>query len=170
MNKTILWVLVVIIIVALGAWAAFGMHKSAMAPATATTTAMSDMTATTTTDMAMTASTTAVTITYTDSGFSPSVATVPAGAMVTWVNQSSENLWVASDPHPVHTGYDGTSVREHCVSGAPTGTNVFDSCTMIPKGGTFSFMPLKVGSWGYHNHANDSVHATLVVTAANAAQ
>lgn len=107
-----------------------------------------------------------VTITYTNSGFSPATVSVAAGQKVTFVNESSERMWVASDEHPIHTGYDGTSVMQHCANKAPTGTNVFDECTAVAKGGSFTFMPLKTGSWNYHNHANDSRTGTLTVTAA----
>jgi plastocyanin len=106
-----------------------------------------------------------VTITYTDSGFSPKSVSVTAGTEITWINKSSSGMWVASNPHPVHTGYDGTSVSEHCVSGAPTSANTFDECTLGGNGAAFTFTANKVGSWGYHNHANHDMTGTVVVTA-----
>src|SRR5437868_6984243 len=44
-------------------------------------------------------------VTLTDSGFSPSDLTVKAGDTVTWKNQSSSAMWVASAMHPTHTTY-----------------------------------------------------------------
>ena len=45
-----------------------------------------------------------LTITYTDSGFSPETAIIKSGGKVTWVNKSSGDLQVGANPHPVHTG------------------------------------------------------------------
>ena len=60
---------------------------------------------------------------------------------------SGAKVWIASDPHPVHTAYPG-----------------FDSHTDIGAGESFSFTFDKVGSWGYHNHLNSTVRGTVVVT------
>ena len=105
-----------------------------------------------------------VTITYTDSGFSPKSVTIPEGATVTWINQSASALWVGSDPHPAHTGYDGTSRGEHCAAGY-SGAAPFDSCKPLASGASWSFTFDKVGTWGYHNHSNDGMTGTVVVTA-----
>jgi len=45
----------------------------------------------------------AATITILSSGVSPKVVTVPVGSRVNFVNQSSSNVEVTSDPHPIHT-------------------------------------------------------------------
>lgn len=107
-------------------------------------------------------------ITYTNSGFSPKTITIAEGTTVTWVNNSSGQMWVAGGPHPTHTAYDGTSESEHCVSGAPTSPQVFDECTAIPQGGSFSFTFAKVGTWQYHNHMHESDQGTVTVTATQA--
>ena len=70
-------------------------------------------------------------------------------------------MWVASDPHPTHQGYSGTTVDKHCPD--TTGT-AFDECTAVPQGGVYTFVFKKVGSWGYHNHANHDAKGTVVVT------
>ncbi len=103
-------------------------------------------------------------ITYTDSGFSPSSITVTEGATVTWVNQSSGKMWVASGNHPSHTLYDGTSASDHCANNAPDSATVFDECTATLNGGSFSFTFGKSGSWTYHNHVHASDQGTVVVT------
>lgn len=86
------------------------------------------------------------TIYLTDSGFQPSEITVEQGETVTWVNNASSSMWVASDQHPTHTEYDGTSLRSgDCDSGEAE----FDQCS---TGERYSFTFEKTGTWGYHNH------------------
>ncbi len=96
----------------------------------------------------------AVTVTYTDNGFSPKTVTVAKGGMVTWKNTASDAVRVASNPHPIHNGYPTTG---GCVG------STFDSCNNIPPGGTWSFTFTFVGSWGYHNHLNPGEGGTVVV-------
>jgi len=45
----------------------------------------------------------AATINILPSGVSPKVVTVPVGSRVNFTNQSSNNVEVTSDPHPIHT-------------------------------------------------------------------
>jgi hypothetical protein len=66
-------------------------------------------------------------------------------------------MWVASNPHPAHTGYDGTSRQQHCPNTANT---AFDECA---PGSTYSFTFNKVGTWGYHNHMNPGSQGTVIV-------
>lgn len=101
-----------------------------------------------------------VTVTYTDSGFSPATVTVAPGTTVTFVNQSGSRMWVSSDIHPLHASYDGTSIGQHCANGSPTSSNVFDQCR---ADGSFSFTFTKTGTWKYHNHANPSRKGTVEV-------
>lgn len=108
-------------------------------------------------------------VTYTDAGFSPASLTVSQGTTVTWINKSSQPLWVASDNHPTHTVYDGTDTSKHCVAGAPAADTVFDECTQVASGGSYSFTFVKTGTWSYHNHVHSSDQGTIVVTAATAA-
>jgi len=86
-------------------------------------------------------------VTYSDTGFAPSVTTMKAGTTVTFVNESSGPMWVASDPHPAHT-----ILPE------------FDELKGVEKGGTYEFTFAKVGTWGYHNHLNSKAKGTVVVT------
>ena len=86
-------------------------------------------------------------VTFTDKGFSPSLATVKVGTTVTFVNESNSPMWVASDPHPTHTLLPG-----------------FDELTSIGKGGTYEYTFMKVGTWTYHNHVNPSMKGTVSVT------
>src|SRR6185437_255902 len=87
------------------------------------------------------------TVSYTEDGFVPSTVTIKKGETVTWTNKDSDDLWVASNPHPTHTDYPG-----------------FDELQGISTGKTYSFTFTKVGHWGYHNHLNPSQTGTVVVT------
>lgn len=138
MNKTYLAIAAVIVILAIG----FIVMNSNKKDKSADTTKSTD-TSTQSTDE-KTANTTIVT--YSDAGFSPKSVTVNKGEVVTFVNESDNNLWVASNPHPVHTGLSG-----------------FDARKNIKKGESYSFTFTQVGSWSYHNHSNSSDTGTVVV-------
>lgn len=101
------------------------------------------------------------TVTYTDSGFQPSEVTVERGETVVWESQASSVMWVASDQHPSHTNYAGSSLREHCSNGDQTSA-AFDQCS---TGNSFSFTFEKVGTWNYHNHRAPSQGGTVTVEA-----
>ena len=105
---------------------------------------------------------TPVTVMYTDQGFSPSNITVTQGSEVTFINRSTHNLWVASNPHPLHTGYDGTTLQQHCAAGAVPS---FDECSAGVPGSSYTFLFGKPGTWGYHNHVLHSDTGTVVVVA-----
>jgi plastocyanin len=88
-----------------------------------------------------------IVVTFTDKGFSPSPVTVKVGTTVTFVNESSSGMWVASDPHPTHTLLPG-----------------FDQLASAGKNGTYEYTFTKIGTWTYHNHLNPTVKGTIVVT------
>ena len=77
------------------------------------------------------------TIAYTDTGFSPQSITVKPGTTVTFVNQSSTDMWIASAVHPTHLELPG-----------------FDQLKGGPKGSTYSFTFEDVGTWRFHDHLN----------------
>jgi plastocyanin len=99
-----------------------------------------------------------VTVTYNGTSFSPSSVSVHVGDRVTFTNTASAPMWVASDPHPAHSGYSGTTKDQHCPDTAGT---AFDQCTV---GATYTFTFAKAGTWGYHNHTNHTAIGTVVVT------
>lgn len=86
------------------------------------------------------------TITYTDSGFLPDTITIKAGTTVSFVNQSSSEMWVASNPHPTHTDLPG-----------------FDEKESVANGGSYQFTFNQLGTWGYHNHNNPGNKGEVVV-------
>lgn len=98
-------------------------------------------------------------IVFTDSGFSPKSVTIAKGGAVTFVDQSGRGMWVASDAHPTHTQFDGTSRSQHCTSGY-AGQAPFDQCAV---GSSYSFTFNKAGSFGFHNHAAAQFAGTVIV-------
>lgn len=86
------------------------------------------------------------TVTYTDSGFSPSTITIKAGDTVRFVNSSSENMWVASDPHPQHTNY-----------------SPFDAKKGYEPGTTYAYTFTEKKTYTYHNHPHSNIKGTIVV-------
>ncbi len=151
-NSTAVWVIVAILVIAGLGWYLY-MHGTT-APYTQTS---STQTSGSTAPNANPGVPSSVTVTYTDQGFSPAVVTIVHGGSITWINHSTGDLWVASDPHPVHSGYDGTSLQQHCAAGASAS---FDSCG---ASNSYTFTFDKIGSWGYHNHANHAMTGTVVV-------
>jgi len=74
-------------------------------------------------------------IEYTEQGFNPSTLRVLVGTKVTFVNKSTKDMWVASDPHPAHTICPG-----------------FDAMKGYKKGENFSYTFPKAAECPFHNH------------------
>lgn len=98
-----------------------------------------------------------VEVSYTDNGFSPASISIKTGDTITFLNKSSEVMWVGSNEHPTHAIYAGTNLREHCPD---TASAAFDQCG---RSDTYSFIFKKVGSWEYHNHANPRMTGMVAV-------
>ena len=92
--------------------------------------------------------------------FTPSTLTVKTGDTVTFKDASTKNMWVASDEHPTHTEYDGTSRSTHCAAGY-TGETPFDQCA--PSKSDYSFTFKKAGAIEFHDHLNPGAHGTVTV-------
>lgn len=82
-------------------------------------------------------------VSYTDSGFEPATITVDAGTEVTWTNDSGSDMWVASDPHPVHTDFGEFDQKQ--------------------SGDSYSFTFDEAGTYEYHNHQNSGDTGTVIV-------
>lgn len=162
MNSKWLWAILVIIILALGGWYVFGSSAHEGSPTEEVTEGSQAANEVAAPGTAMVPA--PVTVTYTDQGFSPATVTITQGQSVTWVNQSSKKMWVASGVHPTHTVYDGTSKDAHCAAGY-TGETPFDECTGVDAGASYSFTFTKAGDWKYHNHMNATDTGEVVVTA-----
>ena len=90
--------------------------------------------------------TTKRTVNYNDAGFTPGTLTVELGDTVTFTNNSSHGMWVASASHPTHEVY-----------------SAFDQLKSVSKGGEYSFVFDKAGEWKYHNHSRASDFGTVIV-------
>ncbi len=87
------------------------------------------------------------TIRYTNEGYVPANITVKAGTMVMFVNESDQDMWVASNGHPAHTDL-------------PT----FDQFEFSPKGSQYIYTFDQVGSWKYHDHIAPVYGGVVTVT------
>lgn len=99
------------------------------------------------------------TITYDGAKFTPNLVTIAKGGTVTFVDNSSSAMWVASGVHPDHTVYDGTTRATHCAAGY-AGPAPFDQCA---AGNSFTFTFDKTGTWPFHNHLNSSASGKVTV-------
>ncbi len=102
---------------------------------------------------------TSTTVTYNGSSFSPAEVTIKKGDKVTFTSTAG-NMWVASGPHPEHTGYDTSSRAAHCAAGYG-GVAPFDQCV---AGTSYTFTFGKVGTWPYHNHIKLGAFGKVIVT------
>ena len=86
-------------------------------------------------------------ISYTDSGFEPKDISISLGTMVHFVNESSIDMWVASDDHPAHTDL-------------PT----FDQFKGSGPGEQYVYIFDQAGEWKYHDHLSPTAVGTITVT------
>jgi len=91
-----------------------------------------------------------VTITATDSGFSPNMVKIKAGESITWVNNTSSELQVGSAKHPTHTENPELTGGNFVLSLAPGESKT------VSVGN-------KIGTWGYHDHSNPSANGQVVI-------
>ncbi len=85
-------------------------------------------------------------ISYTNNCYSPGSITIKKGDTVQFTNNSSRDMWPASDSHPSHTIYPE-----------------FDASSSIGAGGVYSFTFTKTGSWDYHDHLKPSCRGIVIV-------
>lgn len=91
----------------------------------------------------------AATVTFSDSGVDQATVTIKSGQAITWINNSSKTIQVASANHPTHTLNPELSNGQFVLELAP---------------GASSTVTLnKAGTWGFHNHLNPSVTGEVVV-------
>lgn len=96
------------------------------------------------------------TITYTDNGFSPKIITISKDETVQFFNESSSDMWVASNIHPTHSLYPLKSDSD-CIGSS------FDQCASVPNGEVWEFTFTEIGTYGYHSHFRASKKGTVVV-------
>lgn len=87
-------------------------------------------------------------VTYSDSGFEPSILQVRAGESVRFVNISTKPMWVTTKYHPI---FGEQNYSE------------FDQGKSISTGDAYQFMFTRVGVWGYKNLNNEKHLGTISV-------
>jgi plastocyanin len=141
MNKKLVGV-VAVVIIATGAYLAFGREKDD----TVDTKTTQDTQQTQKPAQENTAQpTVAAVITYTDTGFSPSTKTVKSGDTVEIKNMATSSVQFDSDPHPAHTD------------------NVELNVGIVSPGESKTFKVTTTGTFGFHNHIKASDKATITV-------
>lgn len=88
----------------------------------------------------------AITVSYTDSGFVPNSITVNSGTSVTFVNESTKKMWVASAVHPTHQVLPG-----------------FNQLAATEAGTSYTYTFSKAGQWRYHNHVATTDTGAVIV-------
>src|SRR6266446_303432 len=102
-GKVIGGVIAIVVIAGLG-WYFFGSNQNASSQSAAPMSSETDTSSST--PLSLASLNPNQTVTYTDQCYSPQFVTIPQGGTVMFVNQSSHGMWVATDPHPLHNGYD----------------------------------------------------------------
>ena len=94
------------------------------------------------------------TISYTATGYTPATVTIKKGDTITFVNNSTKEMWPASAVHPSHSVYPE---QKNCFAG------VFKDCR-VAVGGSFSMKFNVVGAWGFHDHVSPNLFGKITVT------
>lgn len=84
-----------------------------------------------------------VIVVYSSEGFVPATLNIKNGTSITFKNQSGRQMWVASGPHPTHTGYSS-----------------FDQKS---AGDTYTFTFTEPGVYSYHNHLSPKDKGSVTV-------
>ncbi|MEK9194419.1 MAG: peptidoglycan-binding protein, partial [Patescibacteria group bacterium] len=80
-----------------------------------------------------------------EGGFNPAKLFISVGDVVRWFNNSIEDSWPASDPHPIHNEYPETG---GCIG------SLFDACRLLRQRESYYFIFYVPGTWNYHDHLN----------------
>lgn len=101
-----------------------------------------------------------VTVTYSNSGYSPSTVTIKQGDFVVFENDNSKMMWTASAVHPTHRVYPDSGIH---LCGTQTLVTNFDACRGYASGESWEFKFDTEGTWRYHNHLQANHGGTIIV-------
>lgn len=85
-----------------------------------------------------------------ENGYEPHEVTIHQGETVSFVNESSDFHWPASDVHPTHSIY-----------------SEFDPREPIAPGETWSFTFDRAGAWEFHDHLRANFKGVITVLPVN---
>ena len=97
-------------------------------------------------------------VVYSDEGYVPVSLAIGLGDTVVFQNISSSPIWPASNAHPTHTLYPGSSIQK-----CGGGDAIFDACGGVAPGQEWEFTFLEQGTWRYHNHMRSFIQGTIIV-------
>lgn len=158
MQNTILWVVAAVVIVGGGFLLWQNMAKAPVDVGGASTVVDGTTDDTDSTGSPQAGAPMIAAVTYnTADGFFPAEVTIKKGGSVSWTNSSDGQMWIATGPHPAHTGYSNTALAQHCPD---TAEAAFDQCS---NGATYTFKFDKVGTWPYHNHSASTKFGRVIV-------
>jgi len=100
------------------------------------------------------------TVIMTPSGFSPDTVEISVGDSVTFLNQGFGIHWPATDVHPSHSIYPGSSIGK---CGGSDADKIFDACKGLSKEESYTFTFDEAGNWRYHDHLNPGLRGTILV-------
>ncbi|HUQ30335.1 MAG TPA: cupredoxin domain-containing protein [Candidatus Paceibacterota bacterium] len=100
-----------------------------------------------------------------DGGFSPTTMTIETGETVIFEAVGKDTHWPASNNHPTHTVYPGSSI-EKC--GTADADVIFDACRGLEFGEKYEFTFAKPGTWRFHDHLHAQFGGTITVTRTDA--
>lgn len=134
--------IIALVVLALGGWWLFGRSQTSTTPTTSPSTSTVSCPPAAQLPQTITINYQPGSFSSTDAGVQQDNETfcVPKGATVTF---KGSNLWVGSDPHPIHTdlaGFDAKGVKD-----------------------SYSYTFNQVGEWGFHNHVRASDTGTIIV-------
>lgn len=83
----------------------------------------------------------------TQNGFEPQTLTIQKNETVLFMNEGTRAMYPAAGPHPSHSDYPE-----------------FDPKQDIPPGQLWNFTFDKSGTWNYHDHNDETLTGTIIVT------
>jgi plastocyanin len=124
-----------------------GSNASATTSLNASSTSTSTTTAGTASSTATNpdASSTTLSVSFTGTSFSPNALTIQHGQTVTFTNNSTSSMWVASDPYPSDSNYPE-----------------FNESQGVLHGGVYSFTFDRIGSFSFHDELSPQIKGLIV--------
>ena len=100
------------------------------------------------------------TVKFNPEGYTPNTLTIKIGDTINFVNEDVRLTWPASDIHPTHTVYPGSSISK---CGTSEENKIFDACKGLQQGESYSFTFNEAGTWSYHDHLSPGKKGTIIV-------